>query len=130
MMVPRLWFGAAVSVGALLSAAAAMAQAGDAANGRRVFYEECLVCHTMDKNGASKIGPSLRGVLGRRAGTVKRFVFSTAMIGAGITWDEKTLGEYSRGPRSLVPGTKSNYPGLNAQDQLDDLIAYLKEATK
>ncbi len=64
----------------------------------------CLVCHTMDKNGASKIGSSLHGVLGRRAGTVKRFVFSTAMIGAGITWDEKTLGEYSRGPQKSRAG--------------------------
>jgi cytochrome c len=104
------------------------ANAGDAAKGKRV-YNKCKACHSM-KPGKKKIGPSLHGVMGRKAGTLKGFKFSKAMKKSGITWDDKSMGEYLKKPRAFVKGTKMAFPGLKKAKQIDDVIAYIKSKSK
>jgi cytochrome c len=54
----------------------------DAERGARAF-QRCRACHSV-RPGEDKLpGPNLRGVLGRRAGTLAGFRFSPAMIEAG-----------------------------------------------
>jgi cytochrome c len=125
----KIWAGAAVAV-IVGFATQASAQSGDAAKGQRVFNQQCRACHTLEKGGAQAIGPNLHGVFGRKAGTAEGFAFSEAMVKSGIVWDDKTMAEYNRDPKGKVPGTKMVFNGVKQQGQLDDLVAYLKQATQ
>jgi cytochrome c len=49
---------------------------------------------------------------------------------SGIVWDDASLDEYLASPRELVPGTKMAFAGLRKEEERDDVIAYLKEATQ
>jgi cytochrome c len=96
--------------------------AGDPDHGAKV-YHECMICHSLDKNG---IGPSHRDVFGRRAGSVLDYSYSAALKGANIVWNETTLDHWLTNPQELVPGTKMMFSVGDAQDRAD-LIAFLKE---
>ncbi|MFI5000166.1 MAG: c-type cytochrome [Reyranellales bacterium] len=122
--------GTGVTAALLAMMTPAIAQSGDAAAGERVFDQQCKICHTVEKDGRSLVGPNLFGMFGRKAGTAGGFSASQAMTNSGIVWDDKTIGEYLRDPKSRVPGTKMVYAGLKRQEQLDDLIGYLKKATQ
>ena len=74
--------------------------------------------------GISATVPSL---LGRKAGTVEGYNYSAANKNSGITWDEPTLKEYLKNPRAKVPGTKMIFPGLPKEEDIDNVIAYLKQ---
>ena len=125
----RSW-AVAVVAGFVGFATQASAQSGDAAKGQRVFNQQCRACHTVEKDGTSPVGPNLHGVFGRKAGTAPGFEFSDGMKASGIVWDDKTLAEYNRDPKGKVPGTKMVFNGIKQQAQLDDLVAYLKQATQ
>ena len=125
----RSW-AVAVVAGFVGFATQASAQSGDAARGQRVFNQQCRACHTVEKDGASAIGPNLHGVFGRKAGTLTGYEFSEAMVKSGIVWDDATMAEYNRDPKAKVPDTKMVFNGIKQVGQLADLVAYLKEATK
>jgi cytochrome c len=96
--------------------------AGDAAHGATV-YRQCMICHSLDKNG---IGPSHRNVFGRAAGSVANYAYSAALKASNIVWNEATLDQWLANPQALVPGTKMMFSVDNAQDRVD-VIAFLKE---
>jgi cytochrome c len=96
--------------------------AGDPEHGAKV-YHECMICHSLDKNG---IGPSHRDVFGRRAGSVPDYSYSAALKGSNIVWNETTLDHWLTNPQALVPGTKMMFSVGDAQDRAD-VIAFLKE---
>ena len=111
-----------VAAGLVLAGPAA---AGDPGHGKSVFASQCGVCHSAARNGPTILGPTLFGVIGRPAASVKGFVYSSGMKAAGFTWGDDRLRAYLPAPRTLVPGTKMSYAGLKNPAQLDDLIAYL-----
>ncbi len=80
----------ALAFAAALGSGAALA-GGDAAAGEKVF-KKCKTCHTFDP-GKKKIGPHLKGVVGRKAGAVEGYKYSKAMKAADIVWDEANLDE-------------------------------------
>jgi cytochrome c len=121
---------ATMSVVLTLTASAAFAQSGDATRGERLFNQQCKACHTVEKDGRNGIGPNLHGVFGGKAGAVQGFSFSEAMQKSGIVWDDKTMAEYLKDPKTRVPDGKMVYAGLKQQAQLDDMIAYLKKAAQ
>ncbi len=94
--------------------------------GEIVFKKNCAVCHTLDV-GKNKIGPSLAGVLGRKAGSVPGFTYSAANKSSGDRWDEQTLDTYLTDPRKFMPGTKMVFAGLKNPEDRKALIEYLKE---
>lgn len=101
------------------------AAAGDAAHGQQLFAR-CAACHTIGQSGG-RIGPSLNGVYGRKAGTLAGYAYSPAMKAYGVKWDAATLAHFLSAPMKVVPGTKMFFPGLaNPQDQAD-VVAYLKQ---
>jgi len=110
-------------------AVAAASPAGDAAKGKAAFAK-CRACHTVEKGGRNLIGPNLHGVLDRKAGTVAGFAFSDAMKQSGLVWDDDTLRRYLRAPAKTVPKTKMVFAGIAKDAELDDLLAYLREATR
>ena len=106
---------------------AAPAQAADAAAGQKAFAK-CRACHSLDA-GKNGVGPSLKGVVGRKAGSGAGFKYSDAMIAKGITWDDTTLAAYIADPKGYIPGNKMVFPGIKKESEVADLIAYLKTAT-
>jgi len=112
---------------ALSLAAAAPAQAGDAEAGKTVFIK-CGVCHTLEKD-VSKVGPSLHGVFGRKAGTLASYaLYTDAMKNSGVVWDDDTIRQLVKQPRTFIEGTRMIFLGLKDDKQIDDLLAYLKTA--
>lgn len=106
-------------------------QAQDAAAGEKVFMQ-CKVCHIADKD-QNKVGPSLNGVIGRTAGTHPGFSYSQNMVAAGksgVKWDEPTLTTYLHDPRAMVKGTKMAFVGLKKDEDIANVIAYLKQFSK
>lgn len=97
---------------------------GDTARGQRIFAQ-CATCHSPEA-GVNRVGPSLHGIIGRRAGTVAGFRYSDANRNSGITWTEQELFTYLENPRARVPGTIMAFVGLRNPQQRADVIAYLK----
>ncbi len=100
---------------------------GDAAKGEKVF-NQCKACHEAEK-GVNKVGPTLKGVIGRKIASVEGFAYSDDMKAFGTargTWDDATFLEYIENPKKDVPHTKMAFPGLKKEDQRQDLLAYLK----
>ena len=99
--------------------------AADLEAGKKAFIK-CQVCHSVEKD-VSKIGPSLHGVFGRKAGTLASFPgYSDPMKASGITWDEKTIAEFLKNPRTYIPKTKMLFIGTKDDAEISNLLAYLK----
>jgi cytochrome c len=124
-----------MKIGRIMIASAALAAStagvaaqdtGDPAAGEKVFAK-CRVCHQIGEGAKNAVGPELNGVVGRKAGSVPGYSYSTANKSSGITWDEATLKRYLKDPRGVVPGTKMLFPGLSKEKDIDDVIAYLRQ---
>lgn len=100
---------------------------GDATAGARVF-NQCKTCHVLEQ-GVNKVGPSLYGIVGRKAGTIPGFRYSPANKNSGITWTEQQIFTYLENPRKMIPGTYMSFVGLKQPQQRADVIAYLKTAS-
>jgi cytochrome c len=132
------YIAAALTALSVIITAGSVAAAADEAKGKRVF-NSCRACHSVAA-GVSKIGPSLNGIFGRTAGSWKKkndklFPYSSAMKKAGkgekpLVWTAETLKKYIAAPKKFVPGNRMPFPGLKNEKKLDNLIAYLKKATK
>lgn len=119
---------AALSTAAAAAPAAAPAAAampvGNAAAGEKVF-NQCKVCHVAEK-GVNRVGPSLWAVVGRTAGSIANYKYSTANKNSGLVWSESQLFTYLEAPQKVVPGTKMAFAGLKKPQDRADIIAYLK----
>ncbi len=80
----------------LLAASPGYAQ--DAAAGEKIFVQ-CKACHQIGETANNAVGPILNGVIGRKAGTIAGYSYSSANKNSGITWDEATF----RGPAGQDP---------------------------
>jgi nitrite reductase (NO-forming) len=118
-----------LSLGLALTSTAAQPPAPtDVAAGREVF-RICSACHSLDP-GHNLIGPSLAGLIGRKAGTAPGFDYSDPMKQANITWDAKSLDGYLADPQKVVPGNRMPFGGLKSDLDRQELIAYLEVAAK
>src|ERR1700753_805545 len=86
-----------------LVALAFAAPAAKADSGQDVFADNCAVCHSPDA-GTNKLGPSLFGIVGRKAGSVSDYTYAPAMKSSGLTWDAATLDKYITDPQGVVKG--------------------------
>ncbi|MBS0613265.1 MAG: cytochrome c family protein [Proteobacteria bacterium] len=111
------------SAGALLAVfAACTCRAQDASAGKAVFAQ-CSVCHSVD--GSSSVGPSLKGIVGRKAGSATGFRYSRGMRNSNLVWDAATLDRYLADPQGAIPGNLMPFAGLADKRARADLIAYL-----
>jgi cytochrome c len=110
-----------LSCAALLGAGSA-ALAQDATAGKAAFAT-CAACHSVD--GSNGDGPSLQGVLGRKAGSFTGFRYSRAMKAAATTWDAASLEAYIADPQKAVPGNVMPFAGVPDAKERADIVAYL-----
>lgn len=113
----------------LLASSPAIAQ--DAAAGKTVF-NKCRACHEAETD-RNKVGPTLLGVVGRTAGTVESFRYSPVMKQAGeegLVWDEENIAAYLRDPKGFLPGNRMVFPGLDSDEDIENVIAYLEADPK
>jgi cytochrome c len=113
-------------VGAAPAAAKDAAARGNPQAGQEI-YTRCLACHAL---AYDRTGPRHCGLIGRRAGSVKGFAYSTAMQRSGIVWNEATLNRFLANPLKAVPGTSMGYAGIPDSKERADLIAYLGRANE
>jgi len=100
---------------------------GDVAAGRLVF-RKCQACHSLEA-GKNLLGPSLAGIMGRKAGIAPNYDYSPAMKKADIVWSEQTLDQYLSDPGKMVPGNKMPFPGLKTDHDRADVIAFIAAST-
>ncbi len=103
---------------ALFAAAPAFAADAPAA------LNQCKACHKFE-TGKNAVGPSLFGVVGRKAGTAPAFNYSPAMAAAGFDWTEEKLSAYIADPKAVVPGNKMTFPGLKKPEDVKAVVDYL-----
>ena len=92
---------------------------------RPVAFVACAGCHAV-KPELNGIGPSLAGVVGRKAGSLAGFDYSPAMVAYGKIWDDATLDTFLTSPMTTVPGTRMVYMGQSDPAARKALIDYLK----
>jgi len=100
------------------------AQAQDAGMGK-ALYEACVICHKLEPT-SSENGPTLIGIVGRKAASANDFTYSAALRRAGIVWDEAGLDSYLADPQAFISGTRMPFSGIADNTERADLIAYLK----
>ncbi len=105
---------------------ASNAQAADAAAGETVFKRFCTACHIATAEGRRGVGPTLFGVVGRKAGSVDGFRYSNANKDSGITWTPEILDKYLTNPKDVVPGTIMTFAGVKNDTDRANVIAYLQ----
>jgi cytochrome c len=113
-----------VLAAALPFALAGSCAAADVEAGKAKF-KLCAICHTAEA-GKNKVGPSLFGIVGRKAGSLEDYNYSDAMKKFGKTWTPENLNTYLTDPRAVVPGTKMIFPGIKDKTERANLIASLE----
>ncbi len=92
------------------------------------IFEPCAHCHQVGRGARTATGPSLQGLIGRRAGTLAGYPFSDAMRSSGLTWDEGTLDRFIASPQSVVSGTRMIYAGMDDPARRKALIDFIAKA--
>ncbi len=96
-------------------------------SGEQAFNNACRTCHTV-KQGDNRLGPNLHKIVGRKAGSLPDYAFSSAMKEAGFVWDEEKLERFIANPDELVPGNNMKpYSGLASRDDRTKIIAFLAQ---
>src|SRR4051794_2907451 len=107
----------------------AVAASGDVARGQQDF-RACAACHSLESN-RNMTGPSLAGMWGRKAGSLPSFErYSDALKSSGIIWDDRSLDGWLTDPQNMVPDNDMPFEGIKDPRVRQDLLAFLKEATK
>ena len=121
---------------AALASAPALAQ--DVEKGKSQFGQ-CRACHSLDA-GKNGVGPSLKGIFGRQAGTVEKYTYSSDMKAAGekgLKWDDAQMMDYLADPGAFLKkylskeSVSNKMPNKFPDEALrKNVIAYLKDAAK
>lgn len=104
-----------------------VALAGDPEAGEKVF-RQCQACHQVGDDAENRVGPHLNGVVGRAVASAEGFTYSDSLAALGQEgreWSPDELRGFLANPREYVPGTAMAYAGVRAEDDLENLIAYL-----
>lgn len=100
-------------------------QGADTAAGQQLFNNACRTCHTM-KEGDNRQGPNLHGIIGRKAGSLSGYGYSSAMKEAGFVWDADKLDRFMATPDAVVSGNSMKpFGGVASADDRAKIIAFL-----
>ncbi|MGX1003029.1 cytochrome c [Roseovarius sp. MBR-38] len=104
---------------------------GEMENGERQFMRKCSICHALTPPPSRKAGPSLHGLFGRAAGTVPNYPYSPILANSDIVWNDQSIDAlFDLGPDHYIPGSKMPMQRITGAQDREDLIAYLRRATR
>ena len=99
------------------------------ADNQLVFNNVCRTCHTL-KEGDNRLGPNLHNIIGRKAGSVPDYNYSSAMKDSDLKWDRATLDRFIANPDQVVPGNRMKpYGGLTSAEERAKIIAFLERGS-
>jgi cytochrome c len=102
------------------------AKSAAAEDGELAFNNACRTCHTL-KEGDNRLGPNLHNIVGRKAGSLPDYNYSSAMKDANLVWDWATLDRYISDPDKVVPGNNMKpYGGIASAEERAKIIAFLE----
>lgn len=90
-----------------------------------LFRNQCATCHSLNANDKPRQGPTLAGVVGRKAGSAPGFTYSSGFANANFSWDAAHLDAYLTSPQSVIPGAVMPYRQTNAATR-QAIISYLE----
>lgn len=90
-----------------------------------LFRNQCATCHSLNANDKPRQGPTLAGVVGRKAGSAPGFTYSSGFANANFSWDAAHLDAYLTSPQSVIPGAVMPYRQANAATR-QAIISYLE----
>jgi cytochrome c len=98
---------------------------GDIAAGQLTYNNVCRTCHTT-KEGDNRLGPHLHNIIGRKAGSLPNYGYSSALKGADFVWDKEKLERFIANPDEVIPGNNMKpYGGLISSDDRANVVAFL-----
>src|SRR5689334_24204739 len=101
-------------------------KAADAESGQLTFNNACRTCHTT-KEGDNRLGPNLHNIIGRKAGSLPNYGYSSAMKGTDFVWDKQKLDRFIANPDEIVPGNNMKpYGGLTSAEDRARVIEFLE----
>jgi cytochrome c len=122
-----LWLAAALVTAS--HSALAQGPAGNAPGaeeGQLAFNNACRTCHTL-REGDNRLGPNLHNIVGRKAGSLPNYGYSSAMKGAELVWDRPALDRFIANPDQVVPGHNMKpYGGIASPEDRAKIIAFLE----
>jgi cytochrome c len=109
----------------LLSFTAAM-RAAPTEDGKVEFNNFCRTCHSL-KPDDNRLGPSLHGVVGSKAGHSSGYGYSQSLRQSGVTWDEATLERWIGNPDAVIPSNNMKpYSGIPDAAVRKRIVDFLK----
>ena len=103
-----------------------VSQSVKAASEQQVFNNACRTCHTINE-GDNRWGPNLYKIIGRQAGSLPDYNYSSALKGAGFVWDKEKLERFIANPDEVVPGNNMKpYGGLASSDDRTRIVSFLQ----
>jgi cytochrome c len=99
---------------------------GDPDTGKKV-YKKCAACHSINQDGANKIGPKLYNVVGRTVGSISDYKYSKALTSYGKEWTFEELNAFLIKPAAWIKGNKMGFAGLKKDEDRASVILYLNQ---
>jgi cytochrome c len=97
-----------------------------AEDGQLAFNNVCRTCHTLGE-GDNRLGPSLHKIIGRKAGSLPNYNYSSSMKRADLVWDRATLDRFISNPDQVIPGNNMKpYSGLTSAEERAKIVAFLE----
>lgn len=135
------WFGVAIVAGSFMAAAAVAQEPATGAQSKpaaesaipratgdpKVTYNNhCRTCHAIDP-GDNRLGPTLHGVVGRKAGSVEGYRYSPGFKTTDLVWTEENLDKFIENPNAVFPGSNmATFAGLSDAEDRKAIIDYMK----
>lgn len=116
--------------GALLAAATLLPVAPRGPIGAEIFAQRCAACHSVETGKPPKIGPELRCIGARMAGTQPGYLYSDAMRRSRLRWSTVELDRFLSAPSTALPGTRMFFAGIKDSEQRRALINFMQTCPK
>lgn len=90
------------------------------------LFRKCVGCHSVTPDDENKSGPTFYHLIGRPAGAVPGYPYSSALARSGIVWTEETLSRlFELGPEAFVPGSRMPLQRMPDPEDRAALVAYI-----
>jgi cytochrome c len=100
--------------------------AGDSLSRGRILFLRCASCHDIGAASSAKIGPDLRGIVGRKVASLPGYAYSAALRSQDFDWDASHLDRWIRNPNEVAPGTMMAFAGIADEADRRAIIEFLQ----